>query len=192
MTSNTRREITDDEFAILRGAGYSDRSIEYFLDQVNLGKIEDPDIKHIEIGECGDLMFLFINLGEGVVIDEITFRYAGCPALAASGSSMTQLAKGRTIYKASDLSVEDLMRDLGSLPEDHMHCPVLAIKTLKGALDPYLEKKILNLMEHDNYVHFCGLTGMELEAQSSVLCGKCHEIKRCEDDHIIIMHTQKG
>lgn len=126
---------------ILRGAGYSDRSIDYFLDQVNLGKIEDPDIKHVQIGECGDIRFLFINLGEGVVIDEIKFRYIGCPALAASGSSMTQLAKGRTIYEASVLTVEDLMRDLVSLPEDHMHCPVLAIKTLRGALDLYLEKK---------------------------------------------------
>ena len=189
MTSDTRRELTDDGIAILRGAGYSDRSIEYFLDQVNLGKIDDPDIKHIEIGECGDLMFLFINLGEGIVIDEIKFRYAGCPALAASGSSMTQLAKGRTIYEASVLTVEDLMRDLVSLPEDHMHCPVLAMKTLRGALDPYLEQKILSLKEHDNYVHFCGLTGGELEARSSVPCDKCPEMKRCEDDHFIIMHT---
>ena len=106
MTSDARREISDVEIAILSGAGYSGRSIDYFLDQVNLGKIENPDIKHIEIGECGDLMFLFINLGEGVVIDEINFRYAGCPALAASGSSMTQLAKGRTIYEAIVLTVD--------------------------------------------------------------------------------------
>ena len=133
--------LADDEMLILRGAGYSDISIDYFLDQVNLGKIEDPDIKHFQIGECGDLMFLFINLSEGVVIDEIKFRYIGCPALAASGSSMTQLAKGRMTYEASVLTVEDLMRDLVSLPEDHMHCPVLAIKTLRGALDPYLDKK---------------------------------------------------
>jgi len=192
MTSDTRRELTVDEIAILNEAGYSDRSIDYFFDQVNLGKIEDPDIKHIEIGECGDLMFLFINLGEGVVIDEIKFRYAGCPALAASGSSMTQLAKGRTIYEASVLTVEDLMMDLVSLPEDHMHCPVLAVKTLRGALDPYLEKKFLSLKEHDNYMHFCGLTGRELDTRSSVPCGECPEVKRCEDDHVIIMHARKA
>jgi len=192
MTSDTRRELSVDEIAILNEAGYSGRSIDYFLDQVNLGKIEDPDIRHIEIGECGDLMFLFINLGEGVVIDEIKFRYAGCPALAASGSSITQLAKGRTIYEAGVLTVEDLMRDLVSLPEDHMHCPVLAVKTLKGALDPYLEKKFLSLKEHDNYVHFCGLTGRELDARSSEPCGECPKIKRCEDDHIVIINTQKA
>jgi len=190
MTSDTRRDISDVEFAILSGAGYSGRSIDYFLDQVNLGKIENPDIKHIEIGECGDLMFLFINLGEGVVIDEIKYRYAGCPALAASGSSMTQLAKGRTIYEASALTVKDIMRDLVSLPEDHMHCPVLAIQTLRGALNPYLEKKILSMKEHDTYVHFCGLTGREFDARSSVPCGECPEMKRC-DDHIIIIHARK-
>ena len=65
------RTLTDDERVMLKIAGYSDTSIDYFLDQVNLGKIADPEIKHFQIGECGDLMFLFINLSEGVVIDEI-------------------------------------------------------------------------------------------------------------------------
>ena len=49
-------------------AGYSEKSIIYYMDQTNLGIINNPDIKHIEIGECGDLIILYINLCEGPII----------------------------------------------------------------------------------------------------------------------------
>ena len=183
--------ITDEEIEILKASGYSEKAIKYYFDQVNLGKIKDPHINQIQIGECGDLMFLFINLGEGGVIDQIKFRYVGCPALAASGSSMTKLAKGKTVFEASELTEDDIMKDLGSLPEDHMHCPVLAIKTLKSAIDIYLNCKLLTEEEHDNYIHFCGLTGKHLEALSSIHCTECPNVKKCENDHIIITNRMR-
>jgi NifU-like protein len=186
MTSNARRGLSDDEMKILHSAGYSDKSIGYILDQVNVGIIKKPDIKHVQIGECGDILYLFINLSQKSKINEIKFRYAGCPALSASGSSMTELAKGKTVEEASLLTDEDLMIDLVSLPENHMHCPVLAIETLKEALKPYLGKKILNQKEHDNYIHLCGFTGKELDKMTPVPCNDCNHLERCEGDHIII------
>jgi NifU-like protein involved in Fe-S cluster formation len=186
MTSNARRGLSDNEMKILYNAGYSDRSIDYILDQVNVGVIKKPDIKHVQIGECGDILLLFINLSKDSKIKKIKFKYAGCPALSASGSSMTELAKGKTIEKANNLTVEDLMRDLVSLPENHKHCPVLALETLKTALKPYLGKKILNQKEHDKYVHYCGLTGKELDTMKHVPCNECNHQENCEGDHIII------
>ena len=181
-----RNGLTEGYLQLLREAGYSERAIDYVLGEVNHGALEDPDIRHVQIGECGDLMFLYLILAEGGVISEARFRYVGCPALAASGSSMTELARGMTIQEASTLTVEDLMRDLGSLPEDHMHCPALAIATLRGALDACRGRRLLTRDEHDDYVHFCGLTGRQLEALPSIPCSDCPEVRRCEEDHLIV------
>jgi nitrogen fixation NifU-like protein len=119
---------------IFKEMGYSGSAIEYIINQVNIGTLKDSDIKHIQIGECGDLVYLYINFNNDGRIVDIKFRYAGCAALAASGSSMTELAKGKTIHEAMQLTEADIMRDLESLPEGHMHCPTLAIGTLRGAL----------------------------------------------------------
>ena len=128
------KQFSENYLEILKEIGYSRRAIEYILNHVNLGKLKDSDIKHIQIGECGDLVYLYINLNNDGRIVDIKFRYAGCAALAVSGSSMTQLAKGKIIREAMKLTEEDIMRDIESLPEGHMHCPTLAIGTLRGAL----------------------------------------------------------
>ena len=181
-----RHGLTEEDLQLLREAGYSESAIDYVLREVNLGALEYPDIKHVQIGECGDLLFLYLILAEEGVISEAKFRYIGCPALAASGSSMTELARGRMIQEASTLTVEDLMRDLESLPEDHMHCPALAIATLRGALDACQGRRLLTRNKHDDYVHFCGLTGRQLEALPSIPCSDCPEVRRCEEDHLIV------
>ena len=90
--------------AVLKIAGYSEKSIKYYTEHVNLGTIEYPDIRHIEIGECGDIIILYINLCEGPTIQKIKYKYVGCLALAASGASMTMLATGKKISEALEIS----------------------------------------------------------------------------------------
>lgn len=41
-------------------------------------------------------------------------------------------------------------------------------------------------------MHYCDITGRELEALFSIPCRKCPHIKRCEDDHTIIIHEKKA
>jgi NifU-like protein involved in Fe-S cluster formation len=183
--------VTDEDILNLKKAGYSEKAIGYYLNQTNLGAIEYPDIKHIQIGTCGDVMFLYINLYDGPNIQEIKFKYIGCPALAASGSSMTELVKGRTMLEASEITEKDIMNDLESLPDDHLHCPVLAIQTLRGALDVLENKKLLSKDEHDDYIHPCGLTGKQVDELSPLRCDDCDMLKECEEDHIILRKMNK-
>jgi nitrogen fixation NifU-like protein len=178
--------VTDEDLANLEKAGYSKKAIMYFLEQTNLGAIDDPDIKHIEIGECGDIMILFANLCEGPVLQEMRFRYAGCPALAASGASMIELAKGRCVSEAERITEKDIMDDVEGLPEDHLHCPALAVRTLRGALDALKNRRLLSKEEHGDYIHLCGLSGRQVDAMPVVRCENCPMVKECEADHIIL------
>ena len=184
--STTFENITEEQMILLKIAGYSEKSIKYYTEHVNLGIIEHPDIRHIEIGECGDIIILYINLCEGPTIQKIKYKYVGCPALAASGASMTMLATGKKISEALKISEKDILSDLEGIPEDHYHCPVLAINALKLSLKKLMTKKMLTNEEHDEYIHLCGLSGKEVDERPPIECEKCNMVKKCEADHMIL------
>jgi nitrogen fixation NifU-like protein len=184
---STTFEKIDEEFIVhLRKEGFSEKSIRYYVENVNLGVIEHPDIKHIEIGECGDIIILYLNLCEGPHILDIKFKYVGCPALAASGSSMTTLAIGKNISEALELTEKDVLLDLEGIPESHYHCPVLAVNALRVALNKVKMFKLITKEEHDEYIHLCGLSGNKVDKLSPVECEECDMVKRCEKDHMIL------
>ena len=62
----------------------------------------------------------------------------GCGTSIASGSMMTELAKGKSISEAIRISQQDILNALGGLPEESEHCALLSADTLKTAIRDYL------------------------------------------------------
>jgi nitrogen fixation NifU-like protein len=58
----------------------------------------------------------------------------------ACGSVVTELAKGKTIEEALRVDEKDVLSVLGGLPEENVHCSVLAVDTLRAALEDYKSK----------------------------------------------------
>ncbi|VFU13686.1 NifU-like protein (fragment) [anaerobic digester metagenome] len=50
---------------------------------------------------------------------------------------VTEIATNRTVEEALKIKPEDILDELGGLPEDHVHCAVLAAHTLNQALKDY-------------------------------------------------------
>jgi len=178
--------LTGEEKTLMIEAGYSGRAIEIFDNKVNVGTLEDANLSFSYTGPCGDTIILHLLIGDDKVIDDIRFQYIGCPALAASGSALTVLMKGKHLKKARNITPEEIIEYLGGLPNDHSHCPLLAATTLQKAIETYKNKKRLTKKEHDEYVHFCGLTGKELEGLHHSPCSNCPMVQSCENDHTII------
>jgi len=65
----------------------------------------------------------------------------GCGPTIASASVLTQLAKGNTIEEASMIEDQDILSVFGELPEDYLHCPLLAVNTLREAITDYRRRK---------------------------------------------------
>jgi len=65
----------------------------------------------------------------------------GCGASTACGSVITELAKGKTVEGASRIKDADVLAVLGGLPEENVHCALLAANTLNAALDAYRSKQ---------------------------------------------------
>ncbi len=66
-----------------------------------------------------------------------TFTTDGCGASIASGAAAARLAEGKTLEEAVRLTPQQVETAVGRLPADHKHCPVLALDTLRAALEQH-------------------------------------------------------
>ncbi len=116
---------------------YSPRVIELFENPVNRGVIPEPNGFGIIRGICGDTMKIYLKIKDDRVKDA-GFETDGCEATIAVGSAVTALARGKTLMEVLAISPAVLIDDLGGLPEDHLHCSILAVGTLHNAVANYL------------------------------------------------------
>jgi nitrogen fixation NifU-like protein len=63
----------------------------------------------------------------------------GCATSIASGSMATELAKGKDVKETSKISQQMILDALDGLPEESVHCALLASNTLNEAIKNYLD-----------------------------------------------------
>jgi len=119
---------------------YSEAVVEHSMNPRNMGELEDADGCAKVTGPCGDTMQLWLKLKEDN-IQKISFLTDGCGTSVASGSMVTELAKGKKLGQAQRISQKDVLDALGGLPEESEHCALLAADTLKAAIRDYLAMK---------------------------------------------------
>lgn len=125
-------KLTKEE--LLLKAGYSAKAVKLYLERFNMGTIESPDVIVKCAGlPCGDNITLYLKLGREGVIQDAKFQYNGCVGTASSASALTTLIIGKTIEEAWKIKAEDILKELGGLPESH--CAELAVSTLHKALE---------------------------------------------------------
>ena len=119
---------------------YSEQTIEYFMNPKNLGRMNDPDGASVVKGLCGDTVEMYLVVKDEK-ISEILFFTDGCGPTIACGSAATELVKGKSINDALKISPAEIIDKLGDLPEQSIHCAILAVNTLHKAIADYLLKK---------------------------------------------------
>ena len=121
---------------MLSGSGYSQKAIDLYLEQANMGSLSDADQVSELTGPCGDTMKVYLKLEEGKIQDA-KIQVLGCPGAVASAMVAMDLAKGRTVKEALEIKDRDIVRILEELPEQKVHCVRLAVKALEKALNEY-------------------------------------------------------
>ena len=119
---------------------YSEKVIEQWLNPRNLGKIRKPDGFAKIKGTCGDTMQISFKVKDHR-ISKIRFRTDGCASSIASGSMATELAQGKKLEEAAEISQQMILEALDGLPEESVHCALLASNTLKEAIRNYFDSK---------------------------------------------------
>lgn len=121
---------------------YNDIVLEHFRNPRNVGSIDHPDGKATEGSPaCGDMVSVYLKVdAETKKITDIKFESYGCASNIATGSIITELAKGKTLEEAKKITWKEASEALGGLPAIKAHCSVLAVEGLRAAIQNYEEK----------------------------------------------------
>ncbi len=126
---------------------YSKKVIEHFRSPKNVGVIKNPDgVGKVSSPVCGDVMELYIKVENDKIID-VKFQTFGCAAAVASSSMLADMIKGKDIKEALKITNQRIVDALGGLPEEKIHCSLLAEDGVKLAIQDYLNKKKVSQTE---------------------------------------------
>ncbi len=119
---------------------YTQKVMEHFSNPRNMGEVEDADgVGQVGNPTCGDVMKITIAVADGRITD-VRFRTLGCAAAIATSSITTEMAKGKSLEDAMQITRSQVARELGGLPPAKMHCSNLAAQGLHAAIKDYLQK----------------------------------------------------
>ena len=119
---------------------YSEKVMDHFRNPRNVGVIEDANgIGEVGNAKCGDIMKMYLKIGDGIVQD-VKFETFGCGSAIASSSMATELIKGQPLSEVKKLTNQAVAEALDGLPDYKMHCSVLAEEAIQAALEDYQKR----------------------------------------------------
>ncbi|OAT85012.1 Fe-S cluster assembly scaffold protein NifU [Desulfotomaculum copahuensis] len=120
---------------------YSEKVMDHFTNPRNVGEIPDADgVGQVGNPTCGDIMKIYLKIKDDR-IEDIKFKTFGCGAAIATSSMVTEMARGKTLDEALQLSNKMVAEALDGLPPQKMHCSNLAADALHAAIEDYRGKQ---------------------------------------------------
>lgn len=130
------RKIESEVHAEAREA-LGDKGFERWRNPKFCGAMADADSSARLTGGCGDTMSMFVKIRDGR-IERAQYTTDGCGSSAVAGSFAAELATGRSLDEVLDMSGDEVLRFIGTFPEQEEHCATLAVQTLQEAVNSYL------------------------------------------------------
>ena len=131
----TETSSSNAERKMLSEAGYADPAINYYLEKKYMGHIENADQVSQKIGSCGDIMKIYLKMGENEIIDDVRYEITGCAGAISAAMAAVELIKGKTLDDALKINDGDVFKVLENIPEKKHHCIQLAVKTMHQGID---------------------------------------------------------
>jgi nitrogen fixation NifU-like protein len=130
---------------------YRELILDYYRNPRNFGKLDPHDIEARDSNPlCGDEVEIQIKVSPDNKIEDIKFYGKGCAISQASASMLTELAKGKPLEWAKELSKEDITKMLGTsdLGPARIKCALLSMKVLKTGVYEYLGANMHDEVDH--------------------------------------------
>ncbi len=144
---------------------YTDKVLDHFRNPMNVGVIADPDgVGEVGSMACGDALKLTFKLDAAGRIADAKFQTFGCASAIASSSALTEMIKGMRLEEAEKVTNQDVADYLGGLPEQKMHCSVMAREALELAVENFRTGGTGKKMLEGKVICRCfGVTEKEIE-----------------------------
>ncbi len=140
---------------------YTDKVKELYTNPKNVGKIDDADVV-AEVGSivCGDALKLYLKIDDNDIITDAKFETFGCGSAIASSSALTEMIVGKNVKEVEKITNQDIVKYLGGLPEEKMHCSVMGHEALEKALKQLKGEKVEDHVDEEGEIicHCFGVT----------------------------------
>tara|TARA_Y100000310_G_scaffold345138_1_gene462121 strand:- start:7767 stop:8150 length:384 start_codon:yes stop_codon:yes gene_type:complete len=124
---------------------YSKKVMKIFKNPKHIGELKNADgIGKVGNPTCGDVMEISIkvkNKAGKEIVKDIKVKTFGCVAAISSSDVLCDMVKGKTVEEVSKITKDDVVKELGELPKNKIHCSLLAVDALKNAIENYKKKK---------------------------------------------------
>lgn len=90
--------------------------------------------------ECGDALEVFLDIHNDI-ITKVQYYSCGCFSSNACGNALAEVAVGKNVDEAWNITAQDLADFLETLPRHEFHCAEMAVKALALALTDYRQIK---------------------------------------------------
>lgn len=120
---------------------WTDHSLSYL--QMAFGydrhaRLKNPDGYGKRTGDCGDTVEMLLIIKDGR-IQSVSFDTNGCMNTHACANTVSHLAEGKTINEGWEISPDNVIDYLETLPKENYHCAELAVGAFYAALANYQE-----------------------------------------------------
>ena len=99
-------------------------------------KMALPDGYGKRTGDCGDTVEFFLAVRDDV-IEDMSFLVNGCMNTNACCNAVVEMARDKRVEDAWEITPENVIRYLETLPPDHFHCAELTVGAFYLALSNY-------------------------------------------------------
>lgn len=118
---------------------YIDHLLDHFQHPRSKHRMEDADI---QLGGgnpgCGDLITIYLKVGDDDRITDISFEGEGCTISQAGGSILAEMAKGMSLDEVKALGLPTMREEMGEdIVKSRVRCATLALGTLQAAVDQF-------------------------------------------------------
>jgi nitrogen fixation NifU-like protein len=119
---------------------YSQKVMDHFMNPRHVGEMPGPDgVGEVGNPVCGDMMTFQIKVRDGR-IEDVRFKTFGCGAAIAVSSMVADMAVGKTLDEAMQITNKMVAEELDGLPPNKMHCSNLGADALHKAVENYRHK----------------------------------------------------
>ena len=118
---------------------YVEHILDHYEHPRHKHRLEDADV---QLGGgnpgCGDLITVYLKVGEGERVEAVGFEGEGCTISMAGGSIVTEMVQGMTLDEVKELGLPTMVEEMGEdVVKSRVRCATLALGTVQAAIDQY-------------------------------------------------------
>lgn len=120
---------------------YSEQVRDHYEHPRNTGAVDNPSGKALVRSPVdSDTVLVTLRIEDGIIADA-RFKCMGCAVAIACSSVATEMARGKSVEQAYEITKQSVADTLGGIPEYKMLCSNLAPEAIRKAIDDWRGKQ---------------------------------------------------